>query len=439
MRSRRCIDVTDTWGRSDDHLNARLQDTLNPGPHHFHVGGVDTRSNILCCPHSQLQCPSSSPHAWTTPFSVRCPSKWCSWKTEFHATANVTCPPAFLPGPAVDAELVAGIVVSGRSTSLPSSPVVVLNLPGSVGGIVVSNAFNSLTSSPQHLRWEVSVAGAGPTRLARFLEMPRDEFYTVISGVICAGRFNNIRAPSVRLEGQTAWCVCGSALTTGVGRAGLDLVCDVAVLFHVASEELTIHGMAGDVTQFLRRHSSCSPFSMIGLFRPLNCCHQFDPPTPLHHWTTGHFLVNVSWHNGPPFNLPCNASRPPPPSTSLQSMCRGSPHVSRPPLPSTNVLLMYRRSLQHNTRVLRLVNVCSQNQDHPFPSGRGFRALRHQVSRSRQPRLVTSHRGRPPPPVPTICPPPSADSRPPGSDRFRPTPLLANTALGQYHFRPIPL
>ena len=53
-----------------------------------------------------------------------------------------------------------------------------------------------------------------------------NQFYAVISGMICSGRFNHIVAPSVRLDRPLG--VCGSALTTGVGRAGLDLVCGVA-------------------------------------------------------------------------------------------------------------------------------------------------------------------------------------------------------------------
>ena len=94
--------------------------------------------------------------------------------------------------------------------------------------------------------------------------------------------------------------------------------------------------------------------------------------------------------------------------------------------------MCHRCSLRHSPRcrvtvarsiVLGLVNVCSANQDTIRSLVDEVRALRLEVSRSRPPPPLTSHRGPPPPPVSTrFCPPLPADSRPPACGRLPPLP-----------------
>ena len=92
-------------------------------------------------------------------------------------------------------------------------------------GVVVSHPFVhvvSPTDSPrpaQSTSLKVTappevVPGAGPRRLTRFLEMPRDLFYSTLRGLINAGRFNHIGHPNVRLEASLLG-VSGFASTIG--------------------------------------------------------------------------------------------------------------------------------------------------------------------------------------------------------------------------------
>ena len=93
------------------------------------------------------------------------------------------------------------------------------------------------------------VPGAGPRRLTRFLEMPRDLFHYTVRGLINAGRFNHIGHPNVRLEGQTALGWLRVDHWRGAHSTRPRLRCGVP--YHVANRELTFHGSAIDVTQLL--------------------------------------------------------------------------------------------------------------------------------------------------------------------------------------------
>ena len=115
----------------------------------------------------------------------------------------------------------------------------------------------------------------------------------------------------------------------------------------------------------------------------MNCC----LPTPLNHWTTRHFLVNVSWSHRPPFNLlPCHVS----PSTPAVNQC--PPQVSPPPPPVPHLVA---ESQTLRSIVLRLVNVCSANQDTIPSFVDNVRTLRLEVSRSRPPLAHLLHPCRP--------------------------------------------
>ena len=162
--------------------------------------------------------------------------------------------------------------------------------------------------------------------------------------------------------GGTPLGVCGSALTIGVRVArGLDFFCDVPFLYHVAHRKLTFNGLVGDVTQFLL------PICVDWTFRPLNCCRQLNPPTPLNLWWTRQFFVNVSWHHCPPFN-----SLQLIPSTHAVNQC--PPNVSPAAL-------------------LRLVNACSANQDTVRSFLDEVRALSLDVARSRPTTTCDVHLG----------------------------------------------
>ena len=91
-------------------------------------------------------------------------------------------------------------------------------------GVVVSHPFAHVVSPTDLPRPAQStsltvtaapevVHGAGPRRLTRFLEMPRDLFYSTLRGLINAGRFNHIGHPNVRLERLLG--VSGFASTIG--------------------------------------------------------------------------------------------------------------------------------------------------------------------------------------------------------------------------------
>ena len=260
--------------------------------------------------------------------------------------------------------------------------------------ICVSHPFDQ-THIPQAPRPPLPLDGlrnvvpeAGPVRLTRFLEMPRDHFYSTLSGPIVAGRFNHIGNASVRLEAQTAWGVWLRIDQWRRGSGGrTQLRC--GVLYHVANRELTFHGMADVVTQLLlpifedwtypsiTQQPSVRPLTPQA--PPLDDPFQQDP---FDRQLTGPL---------PQVPSPTRPSAPPNPPS------QGVPVVPPPPPPSPPAADV--RAL--HSIISSLVNVCRANQD----------AIRTLVDEVRSLRLQAQQA-----PSPHACPPPLA---PP----LRPTPL----------------
>ena len=134
----------------------------------------------------------------------------------------------------------------------PRSPFVSQASHVPLHGSVVSNPFT--TSLPKENNTVASnrgppLPGAGPVRLARFLEMLRDQYYATVNAMITPGRFNHICEASVRLEAQTAWGVWLRIDHWRASRGASRLRC--GVLYHRVNLELTFHGVASVVAQFL--------------------------------------------------------------------------------------------------------------------------------------------------------------------------------------------
>ena len=168
-----------SWGPSGDHLVASLQEALTP-PHILSQMEVWLSSQVatfrgegaLPVPHS----PPADP------------------ATEVHSPP---VPSPFAPHPHT---------VQLSPTASPRSPFASVQTHAPLHGAVVSNPF-AVSGPATPPNRPSPLPGAGPVRLTRFLEMPRDEYYATVNSLIVAGRFNHIGEPSVRLEGQTAWGV----------------------------------------------------------------------------------------------------------------------------------------------------------------------------------------------------------------------------------------
>ena len=111
-------------------------------------------------------------------------------------------------------------------TASPRSPFASVQTHAPLHGAVVSNPF-AVSGPATPPNRPSPLPGAGPVRLTRFWEMPRDECYATVNSLIVAGRFNHIGEPSVRLEGQTAWGVWLRIDHWRAGRGSSRLRCGV--------------------------------------------------------------------------------------------------------------------------------------------------------------------------------------------------------------------
>ena len=175
------------WGPSGDHLDARLQEQCTPA-HILSMMEVWISAQV-----AGSTIPPSAPTVLVTNFHNGSSGSLAD---------NVGAPSRPLPSP---------FVLSRTFPEVPPrSPFESQASHVPLHGSVVSNSFT--TSLPTENNTVASnrgppLPGAGPVRLARFLEMNRDQYYATVNAMITAGRFNHMGEASVRLEGQTAWGV----------------------------------------------------------------------------------------------------------------------------------------------------------------------------------------------------------------------------------------
>ena len=169
----------ESWGVGGDHLSPQLQESMVPGE------VLSMMTVWLTAQVSQFQRDSQVPDSPTHTDSP------------FNQPDVSVVPPAQGRSPFNDVQPTSGAVSESVVVShLFAHVVSPTDLPRPAQSTSLT-----VTAAPE------VVAGAGPRRLTRFLEMPRDPVYSTLRGLINAGRFNHIGHPNVRLEGQTAWGV----------------------------------------------------------------------------------------------------------------------------------------------------------------------------------------------------------------------------------------
>ena len=250
-----------SWGPSGDHLDARLQEQCTPA-HILSMMEVWISTQV-----AGITILPSAPMAVDANLHNASPAS--------PAADNVGSPSRPLPSPFVRPCTFPEVPLRSPFTSQASH--------APLNGSVVSNPFT--TSIPTVNNTVVSnrgspLPGAGPVRLTRFLEMPRDQYYATVNAMITAGRFNHIGEASVRLEGQTAWGVWLRIDHWRASRAASRLRC--GVLYHPVNRELTFHGVASVVTQFLLPLFADWTFASSELLpsvRPTNSLEPLDDPS----------------------------------------------------------------------------------------------------------------------------------------------------------------
>ena len=215
-----------SWGPSGDHLEARIQKALTPS----HITAV-----LEVWLASQVGSFGGDDEHIPQPFPL--------------PAAPVPLPNG--PSDPVPSPFLASLREVPAASS--RSPFAAQHSAPPLRGAVVFNTFVTTTAPVQvrgHVRNSPSpLLGAGPVRVTRFLEMSTDEYCATVTSLIAAGRFNHSGEPSVRLEGHTAWGVWLRIDHWRASRGGSRLRC--GVLFHPVTCELTFHGVASVVTQFL--------------------------------------------------------------------------------------------------------------------------------------------------------------------------------------------
>ena len=217
------------WGPSGDHLDARLQEQCTP-PHILSMMEVWISAQV-----AGSTIPPSAPTVVDTNFHNG---------SSGSPADNVGAPSRPLPSPFVPSRTFPEVP--------PRSPFASQASHVPLHGSVVSNPF--ATSLPTGNNTVASnrgppLPGAGPVRLTRFPEMPRDQHDATVNAMITAGHFNHIGEASVRLEGQTAWGVWLRIDHWRASRGASRLRC--GMLYHPINRELTFHGVASVGTQFL--------------------------------------------------------------------------------------------------------------------------------------------------------------------------------------------